>query len=140
MIQRIQTIYMFLSAVAGVISFVLGITATDSDIVVNVFNDELKLGQYVYLALLLLGTLVVCWSIFMYKNRLRQIRFVSLSTTLFALSYIELISCYFITASEASILNIGLFIPLLSIILNMLAISRIKFDERLVTSADRIWK
>lgn len=136
MIQRIQTIHMFLSVVIGIVALVLGLGASESDIVAAAFNDGF--GRYVYLALILLGVVIVAWSIFMYNNRRRQMRFVSLSTTLFALATIELAACYFLTESQASWAAVGPYLPLATIVLNLMAKSRIKYDEQLVAAADRI--
>ena len=74
MIQRIQTIHLLLSAIAGIVALVIGISSTTQWVKIS------------WLCLVGLGVLFAAWSIFLYKNRMRQLSIVNLSTLCLALT------------------------------------------------------
>ena len=125
MIQRIQTIHLLLSVIAGVVALVLGISCTAQWV------------KIAWLCLVGLGVLLAAWSIFLYKNRMRQLSIVNLSTVCYALTgaVLGIASLLRIPVEWGSV---AIFLPLVAIILNLLACRRIRFDERLVRSADRL--
>jgi len=136
MIQRIQTVFLLLSAICGIIALVLNFTSTEA-IAMNVFAD-LEYLKYAYLGLILLGVAISIWSIFKYTNRVRQMRFVDISTLAYILSCISMAVAFFISQNTPQWSCISQYLPILSIILNLIAKNRIKFDENLVRSADRL--
>lgn len=146
MIQRIQSVFIFFAAVFMGLLLFLPI----SDILVGnqqyVFKamgiyqgtDLVMKGLPVFIFIIIVALLNLV-SIFMYKNRLRQIRFliytIMVSIGLFGLFY------YFTFASfkdEVVSFRYTVAFPIASAILDFLAIRAINKDEALVRSADRI--
>lgn len=125
MIQRIQTIHLLLSVIVGIVALVIGISIT---------TQWVKIA---WLCLVGLGVLLAAWSIFLFKNRMRQLTIVNLSTVCLALTGVAL-GIASLTGTAVEWGSVAIFLPLVAIILNLLACRRIRFDERLVRSADRL--
>ncbi len=134
MIQRIQSVYLLL---AGVVSAGL-------IIVLPLYNVAGE-GQYildfpVYFALTLLSALVSFFSIFRYKNRKQQ--FVSgRINILLNFVLLGLMLYHFfdhVKDLESGNYDLGLFMPVVAIVLIALANRAIMKDEKLVRSADRL--
>ncbi len=135
MIQRIQTVYLLLSAAvsAGLI-FVLHLWTNSEDIPVYAKDEYLYLGLFMGSALLSLV------SILNFKNRKFQ----------FVLGRLNIILNFILLGffvyqllmppgeSHISEKGVGIFIPILSIVLLVLANKAIKKDEDLVKSVDRL--
>lgn len=128
MLQRIQTVWIFLAVLGAVF---LNITAQDFDV----------LGAYLTInastvILILFGVL----SIFSFKNRKRQILLNNISIIINAL-LIGLLAYWLLNLSGGiSIPEKGIepIFPLISVICLLLANVYIKKDERLVKSVDRL--
>lgn len=128
MLQRIQTVWMFLAVLGAVF---LNITAQDFDV----------LGAYLTInvstvILILFGVL----SIFSFKNRKRQILLNNISIIINAL-LIGLLAYWLLNLSGGiSIPEKGIepVFPFLSIVCLLLANMYIRKDERLVKSVDRL--
>ena len=169
MIQRIQSFLLVLALVGFVLLFLFP-TATyeATDSVGNITTSELNLIKksgpsegseigdlsksfmpqnsilLMALAIILgIGTLV---SIFMYKNRIRQMRFVSF-LALVNLLYIGLMFLSTIPDGEKVLANlgtvtttysVGTYVPLITIVLIVIAQRAIRRDEMKVRAADRI--
>ena len=135
MIQRIQTIYLLLSAAvsAGLI-FVLHLW-TNSDDVLVFAKDE-----YLYLGLFLGSALLSLISIFSFKNRKFQFVLGRLNIILNFILLGFFVYQLLIPPGESNISEkgVGIFIPILSIVLLVLANKAIKKDEDLVKSVDRL--
>ncbi|MGB0880009.1 MAG: DUF4293 family protein [Polaribacter sp.] len=142
MLQRIQTIYLLLaSAVSGGFIFVFGLWKTLEETVFafHLFQQEsilLKCIPILFFASAI-GSIV---NIFLFKNR--QLQFVIgrilILVNLFLLGlliYVSLIVSGEILISEK---GIGMFLPILVILLIVLANKAIKKDEDLVKSVDRL--
>ena len=125
MIQRIQTIHLLLSVIAGIVAIIIG------------FSSTAQWVKIAWLCLVGLGVLLAAWSIFLYKNRMRQLSIVNLSTVCHALTGVVL-GIASLTGTTVEWGSAAIFLPLAAIILNLLACRRIRFDERLVRSADRL--
>ena len=125
MIQRIQTIHLLLSVIVGIVALVIGISCA---------TPWVKIA---WLALVGLGVLLAAWSIFLFKTRMRQLSIVNLSTVCHALTGVVL-GVATLTGTAVEWGSVAIFMPLAAIILNLLAARRIRFDERLVRSADRL--
>ncbi|MBO4486866.1 MAG: DUF4293 domain-containing protein [Bacteroidaceae bacterium] len=125
MIQRIQTLHLIMSVLAGIVALVLGFSCATPWVKIS------------WLCLVGLGTLLILWSIFLYKNRMRQVSVVNLSTLCHALTGVVLGGAS-LTGTSVEWGRVALFLPLVAIIFNLLAARRIRFDERLVRSADRL--
>lgn len=128
MLQRIQTVWIFLAVLGAVF---LNITAQDFDV----------LGAYLTInvstvILILFGVL----SIFSFKNRKRQILLNNISIIINAL-LIGLLAYWLLNLSGGiSIPEKGIepVFPLISVICLLLANVYIRKDERLVKSVDRL--
>ncbi|WP_166964736.1 DUF4293 domain-containing protein [Yeosuana marina] len=135
MIQRIQTLYLIL--VAGISSgliFVFNLWKTKDGFVVYAMDDSISLGLF-------LGSAVLSIiSIFMFKNRKLQFVLGRLNIILnfFLLGFFVYLSLNLSGETIVSEKGIGMFLPIISIVLLVLANKAIKKDEDLVKSVDRL--
>lgn len=90
-----------------------------------------------------LAAMVAIFSIFQFKNRLRQIQLGALNSLLLA-SAIG-VSLFFVLKSEQllaqeaqGVYEWGFYMPIIALLFNMMANRAIRRDEKLVRSADRI--
>jgi hypothetical protein len=161
MLQRIQSVFLFLAAVVMIAFLFLPIWGKvdfDAREVINlnafqlVYTQESLSGEVVVIAakdtfwisvVAILAAGVALFSIFQYKNRLRQIQLGALNALLMGgtigLSY------YYSTIGEQMLpteypgeYKIGFYIIIAALLFNMLANRFIRKDEKLVRSADRI--
>ena len=147
MIQRIQSIYLLLAAVLLIVTICLPLGYfTDADGVVHVFksmgmefNGSFQATTGI-LSILVLNAIVALSTIFLYKNRVLQIRMSIFNSLLIVGFYIAFIGFYFAFKSEANTFSMGwaLALPLIAIILNILALRAIKKDDGMVKAADRL--
>lgn len=128
MIQRIQTVWMFLAVLAAVFLFI-----TSEDVVVFETNAFMQFGC---IALVLLGV----FSIFSYKNRPRQIMLNNISIVINVLLIGLLV--YWLTNLSGGISfpekGIEPLFPLIAVICYLIANIFIRKDNRLVKSVDRL--
>ncbi|GAA4112775.1 DUF4293 domain-containing protein [Aquimarina addita] len=135
MIQRIQTIYLLLvAALSGGISFLFPYGISQSGAVLFIQDNMTVLGIFVGSAFLSLLT------IFLFKNR--KLQFV-LGRINILLNFILLgVFVYWLLPvsgeTQVSEKDIGMFIPVISIVLLVIANKAIKKDEDLVKSVDRL--
>jgi len=135
MIQRIQTVYLLLAAgISAGLIFMFHLWTNSEDVKVYALDNFLYLGMFLGSALLSLI------SIFSFKNR--KFQFV-LGRLNIILNFILLgIFVYLLLKppgeSNISEKGVGIFIPILSIVLLVLANKAIKKDEDLVKSVDRL--
>ncbi|MBR5027686.1 MAG: DUF4293 domain-containing protein [Bacteroidales bacterium] len=164
MIQRIQSFLLVLALVGFVLLFLFPTATFEAKINANVTTSSLTLvpGEDILnaetgesfiaqksvilmiMAIVLgLGTLI---GIFMYKNRVRQMRFVSM-LGLINLVYIGImfLSCIPDAAEALSSMgevsttySVGTFVPIVTLILIVIAQRAIRSDEMKVRAADRI--
>ena len=157
MIQRIQSVYLLISTIFLVLSFFfpyLTFGDVESGNYVNLticwvtyFGDvkaNIESSYYTVSILVSIATLISFFTIFLYKNRLLQIKLlranVLLQTLFYALVFYLKDS---ISMAPAELINdyefnISISFVAVSIIMNLLAIKGIKYDEKLVKAADRI--
>ena len=142
MIQRIQTIYLLLaSIVSGVLIFVFNLwESLKNSIYALDFLDSdsyiLKLIPVLFLASAILAFI----AIFIFKNRKLQfvIGRLTILINLILLGLLIYLSLTLPGEAAVSEKGIGMFIPILAILLIVLANKAIKKDEDLVKSADRL--
>jgi hypothetical protein len=157
MLQRIQTLYLVLIAIATLLLFffpladyynelhgnykffIYGIKCMDPE-------PRVLFSPYFTLPLLALVTasfIFTVVTIFQYKNRLRQIRLCAFNM----LANIVLVMVIFffyapkiktLTLTEPDYNYVGMILPLISIVLLILANRAIRKDEALVRSSDRL--
>jgi glucan phosphoethanolaminetransferase (alkaline phosphatase superfamily) len=135
MIQRIQTLYLFLSVVisAGLI-FVFHLwTNTEGT---KVFATD----NYLYLGLFLASALLSLISIFSFKNRKSQFVMgrVNIILNFILLGIFVYQSLNISGETNVSEKGIGILLPIFSIVCLVLANKAIKKDEDLVKSVDRL--
>ena len=135
MIQRIQTLYPLLAAgVSAGLIFVFHLWTNNDDVLIFA-KDE-----YLYLGLFLSSALLSLFSIFSYKNRKFQFVLGRLNIILNFILLGFFVYQLLIPPGESNISEkgVGIFIPILSIVLLVLANKAIKKDEDLVKSVDRL--
>ena len=152
MIQRIQSVYLLLVAILmGVTAFsplfVLkggtelfdfysyGIVPIDADL-------EVVKCTYGVISMAGLSALFAFVNIFLYKKRKAQIR-VGYLTSFFIILFYIAVGAYFYSVGNRLTLDIegiqyGIILPVVALIFNLLAIAKVKKDEKLVRSLDRI--
>ena len=151
MLQRIQSVYLFLSALFLGLMFsfpYVGFLGRDIQIytlgpagLIRFTDGEKLMDIYPVLILLLLTLLISVISIFLYKNKVRQMRY-SVFNMLLILGLLILIGYYIFYAKNQLdariIFKVPLIFPLLSILFTYLAFKNIRKDEILIKSVDRI--
>ncbi|MFV5701970.1 DUF4293 domain-containing protein [Flavobacterium sp. XS2P12] len=136
MIQRIQTIYLFLAfVVTGILPFFIPLWTMSNDSEYYFMQDQ------VYVILFGLSTTLTLLSIVSYKKRQNQFVIGRLNIILnlillglFVYRSLNL-SGETLAVSEK---GIGMFLPIVAIVLLVLANKAIKKDEDLVKSVDRL--
>jgi hypothetical protein len=157
MIQRIQSVFLFLAFIATVAIFFYPIAGIYSDLFTykfyvyelkNMVPGEPSLFTFMTtFPLLLLNVIIAAMAlacIFLYKNRIRQARIVRLAILL-EIVFIALIFFVYagiieknLHATPDYLEEAGIYFPLISLIFLILAYRFILKDERLVRSADRL--
>jgi len=142
MIQRIQTIYLLLaSIISGVLIFVFNLWKS---IEKNIFAfDLLHSESYLLKGIpisFIVSALLAFVAIFIFKNRKLQfvIGRLTILINLILLGVLIYVSLTLPGEAAVSEKGIGMFIPVLAVLLLVLANKAIKKDEDLVKSADRL--
>ena len=150
MIQRIQSIYLLIASI--VLALILGYpiaTMIDAQsesykyLFYGVVNSSGQIAMQTYpLAILLVALpLISLVNIFLYKNRIRQMR-LCIFNILLMLGSVGLIWFYSYQAENTiyteTIFSFPLILPIIASILSYLAFRGIRKDEILVKSMDRI--
>ena len=136
MIQRIQTIYLFLAFLAvGVLPYIFPLWKLSDG------NDYFFMHNQVYVILFGLSTAITIYSIISFKKRQTQFVANRLNIVL-NLILLGLFVYHSLNLSgETPVVSekgIGMFLPILTIVLLVLANKAIKKDEDLVKSVDRL--
>jgi hypothetical protein len=155
MLQRIQTVYLFVIVIltVGMMFLPLAVLQAGSELyTLGVFgiSETISLqaelvypvwGLFILTAII---TILATVTIFLYKNRIRQIRvcvFNALMMIGFYCLFVFLIYMMKQEINELSVnVRIALSFPLISLILDYLAIRNIGADEVLVRSVERLRK
>ncbi|WP_055435831.1 MULTISPECIES: DUF4293 domain-containing protein [Lacinutrix] len=135
MIQRIQSVYLLLTAgISAGLIFVFHLWITNEDVKIFAMDELLYFGLFLGSAALSL------LSIFMFKNRKLQFVLGRLNIILnvILLGFFVYQSLNVSGEALVSEKGIGIFLPILSIVLLVLANKAIKKDEDLVKSVDRL--
>ena len=138
MIQRIQTLYMTLSAIAtGALPFVFELWTLNTD---NQATAVFLTSSAIYLSLFGLVTLLAIISIFSFKKRQNQfvLNRLTMIFNFILLGFFVYRSLNLSGETLVSEKGIGMFLPAISIVLLVLANKAIKKDEDLVKSVDRL--
>ena len=146
MIQRIQSVYLFGVAVSSIVMFFVpfgevgGYTLTAMEL----SNTEEVLKQTLPLAgLIAVASILALTTIFLFKNRTLQIKLCTLSMILQAgilvLALFHYLDGVAVELDDAQpIYSIGIYLPVVGMVLSFLASKTIKKDDDLVKSVDRL--
>ena len=142
MIQRIQTIYLLIaSIVSGGLIFVFNLwkTLKEQIFVLDLFKEGLFTLNVVPF-MFITSSILSLVTIFLYKNRKLQfvIGRIIILMNLFLLGLLIYLSLTLSGETIVSEKGIGLFLPILVVLLIVLANKAIKKDEDLVKSVDRL--
>jgi len=138
MIQRIQTIYMLLAALALALLFVFPFGTAPSTTEGPLQDGDYDLmDQFVLLLLALFPALLSLGTIFLFKNRKLQMLLNNLSLAN-CLILMGLASYWSMTISEEVKAGLGLFTPVLAMLFLFLANRAINADDQLVKDSDRL--
>ncbi|MWB96236.1 DUF4293 family protein [Flavobacterium sp. GA093] len=135
MIQRIQTIYLLLTfVVTGVLLFFIPLWTSNTGKAFYFMQDQF------YTILLGLSTMLTIISIISYKKRQNQFVMgrLNIILNLILLGLFVYRSLNLSGETEVSEKGIGMFLPIVAIVLLVLANKAIKKDEDLVKSVDRL--
>ncbi len=137
MIQRVQTIYLLLVTLACIALILVpfgGIAAVDGTLTPLIVKEMLIDA----VAVSMIG-LIAFISIFLFKNRKRQLKIVLFNIVLsFGLIGLFAYGIYAHVGIKNYVFKFGAILPIFILIFNVLAYAGIKSDENLVRSMDRL--
>jgi len=129
MIQRVQSLFLFFSAIVSLVILFY------APVYITTEGDVIIMNELQYPSLfLILSILLSIFSIFQFKNRLRQIKIVSFARTAITVSFF----LFIFTRDESLEVYYGGSLLIIPYIILFLSAYFIKKDEKLVKSADRI--
>lgn len=155
MIQRIQSVFLLLASAAGLLTFFFPIANFFSDnysiqfSVMGIekftdYSDDVSVNTIPLMCCSAMIVILPFITIFLYKRRYLQIR-ITRFTIFLDLIFLALVFFYYVpnieevTLSTAEYIKlVGIYLPLLSLILLILAIRFISKDEKKIRAADRI--
>lgn len=146
MIQRIQTVYLIISAILLGLLFLLPFAEIAKDGIVYLFNfkgitQDGTLKQNGFSISVLIGIIMALHGVAIlgFKNRIRQIRLLVLSILLMLGLFGMFFFFTYYSFDDAQVsFKISIVFPVVAIILDYLAIRAIGKDEALIRSIDRI--
>ena len=146
MIQRIQTVYIIISAILLSLLFLIPFAEIAKDGLVYLFDFKgisvdgaLKENGYAISVLICIIIVLHGIAILSYKNRIRQIRLMVFSILLMLGLFGMFFFFTYYTFTDAQVsFKISVIFPVIAIILDYLAIRAIGKDEALIRSIDRI--
>lgn len=148
MIQRIQTVYLLVVAILMVVMMSLPVGSfVASDYTATVFNNLSLVAPdgtadyepWAMFAILMVSAVDTLGTIFLYKKRMLQIRLTIFNIILLLGYYGTLVTFVFMLKGENSFTpSWTVILPLISIILDWLAIRAIGKDEMLVKAYERL--
>lgn len=155
MLQRIQSIYLFIASLALGLMFAFPISSYYGDLhtfkltllgVINLVPDSENLFQSYFTLPLIAFVFSLCVlsiiCIFQYKNRKRQLKIIKVNMLLNILLIVGVFLVYSkLILSQVNVIEeyeVGAFLPLFSLVFLVLAYRGVKKDDELVRSADRL--
>lgn len=148
MIQRIQTVYLLVVAILMVVMMSLPVGSfVAADYTATVFNNlslvapdgTADYAPWAMFAILMVSAVVTLGTIFLYKKRMLQIRLTIFNIILLLGYYGTLVTFVIMLKGENSFTpSWTVILPLISIILDWLAIRAIGKDEMLVKAYERL--
>jgi len=110
----------------------------------GIFQDSAtyKYSTMGVISMCIIGAAIALITIFFYKKRKVQLKLCYTNIIAILLFYGAFFSYYYAAKNsmniEFSSLNFGIILPIVALIFNILATSKIKADEKLIRSLDRI--
>lgn len=151
MIQRKQSVFLLLAAIATLICLMLPVGAYHPDklgvdvVMYNLWiidgNGAANFCVAPLFGILFIETLISLATIFLYKNRKLQIKLCSWNILLVVLWYIVYVTFAYTDIAVADSdfgLKFAAVLPLVALILVVMARNGVKSDEALIRAADRI--
>lgn len=151
MIQRIQSVYLLLVTVLLVVALCMpvgqfigadGVTAHVFKPLGVTLSDGALQSTWGLFGILLFSALIAFCTIFLFRNRMMQVRMTIFSSLLLIGYYIAFCVFMFVLKSDLDAITFqlgwALCLPLIAIILNYLAFRAIYKDELMVKAADRL--
>ena len=148
MIQRIQSIYLLVVTILTIVcmcSPVGSIIANTNEIsefgnlFITIPDGTKDYAPWALFVILLVVAILSFGTIFLFKKRILQIRLTIFNSVMLIGYYLALIAYIFMLAEDTSFTpSWTICLPLISIILNWLAIRAIGADEALVRAYDRL--
>lgn len=147
MIQRIQTIFLLLASIAlftAVVSpmgyFIENLITEHSFTALGVDLHGEHQSTWGLFCILLLSSIVALSDIFLFKNRILQMRIATFNCLLIVGYYIAFAAFYFVLDSDSYTFRFGwaFCLPIIALILQVMAIRAIAKDEVMVKAADRL--
>jgi hypothetical protein len=142
MIQRIQSVYLFLVVVLSALLFFVNMYSVETSDPTEAGLQHYNSGSnMIYLVLTLISGLLSVVAIFLFRNRNLQVRLCNLNMLVICVFTGTVF--YFADHSKSvagSIVHYqaGSYFPLIQLVLTFLAMRAIRKDEQLVRSADRL--
>lgn len=152
MLQRIQSVYLFLCAAALSIALFTKVwsAASNESLMIDAFTSNVSVAGtlttkniwYVGLTIVV-SILLSFYTISQFKNRILQVKLINFNNLLLCavvgLYYWEISQAKKVLTGEyADNWGVAFIVPLIGLVLNILAIRSIKKDEALVKSVDRL--
>lgn len=151
MIQRIQSVYLFLVVILMTVSMLtplLVLSGADNQLYLLTakgIENGLDGNTYITWGVFLIGILIALIAlveIFSYANRKRQILLSKINIFLIVLFYVTIAAYTYCFMSDVDaliyFLKYGLVFPVIALVFNILAMLRIIADEKLIRSTYRI--
>lgn len=149
MIQRIQTIYLLLVCILMALTVISPlIEMKDIENILNFKSCGIYFGKknlyptWGVSAFAALSSLIAFITIFCFKKRPLQLKLINLNTLLIILFYATLGAYFYFAQNKlgVSLLSVkyGIILPAIALIFNLLSMTKVKADEKLVKSLDRI--
>jgi len=150
MIQRIQSVYLLLTALLGFYAIFSAMAHFYPGFDINLDFSKLfsasQIKSTIFGLFVKLGAFLAAIAIFLFKNRTNQKRCIQISSAFILLSILFGIYCFIVVPIPSAVKSIGSYIgnhftlitPLLMLLFNWLAIKAINSDEDLIRSADRL--
>jgi|WetSurMetagenome_2_1015567.scaffolds.fasta_scaffold228984_1 hypothetical protein len=141
MIQRIQSVYLFIAAALLVVTMFFPVAAY-GDVQINLLDHDVPFHPYGLLLVAGAAAIISLVNIFMFKNRTLQLRLCAVNIVVITLYYLTYI-VYGLLAKTVGghlrfIISIGTVLPAISLILMFMAFHGIKRDDDKVKAADRL--
>lgn len=146
MIQRKQTIWLFVATLITSLAFILPYGINKVDVPMPLESMLTAKNNLALMILTILTAATSFFGIFFYKNRKQQMNFIFIPIVLaIGMLCFEIYNCYMtqvgnkmIVGLYGSNLIVGIFLPVISIILLAMAYNGIKSDEKLIRDTDRL--